>query len=166
MINCAGFCLAIAMHVAGAQLDGQQRDAVDELVRVWIAEAGFKAHRSHAVIAHVLRRHAERTGGDLVSAADALVWRFSNAQADRPWLRYVTADCAQPDGLSAHAWAKRRPLCDTLVERAEAFVRGELRDPCPRADGWRTRGKTLRRALRNGFARVPCRTTVAFVRSA
>lgn len=135
------------------------------LLQVWVAEAGWFATREHAAIAHVLRRYAERRGVTLADAADALVWRHSNAQADRPWLRYLDASCARPDYVSARAWERRRPLCVDLVRHARAFLRGELRDPCPRAEGWRARGEATRRAKRHGWAVACAMRGNAFVRA-
>ena len=106
-------------------------------------------------------------GASLEDAADALVWPYSNALRDRPWLRALTPACERPDG---YRWRWDRELCLEVVARAEAFLRGELRDPCHgRAAGWRTpRSKALRLALRRGFARVRCAggTSLAFVREA
>jgi len=131
-----------------------------ELVRVWRAEAGSRSPRSNAGIAHALQRNADRFGGTLIDAADREVWRHSNAQVTRPWLRYLTARCDEPD-LYPGRWS--RADCVALFEQARAFLRGEVRDPCPRATGWRTRGKALRGALRRGCERLWCGTTVAFV---
>ena len=131
---------------------------------MWWAEDGPRAYRAHAAMAHVLQRYAERNGVSLVAAVDVLVWKHSNAQAERPWLRYLTASCDRPDYVSARTWERRRPLCVELVRRAHRFLHGELRDPCPRAEGWRKRGKSTRRAKRHGWAVACVIENNAFVR--
>jgi hypothetical protein len=136
------------------------------LLQVWWAESGPHAYRSHAAMAHVLQRYATAHGITLSESADRLVWQHSNAQVHRPWLRTLTASCARPDYVSERTWERRRPLCVALVERARAFMRGELRDPCPRAEGWRKRGKATRRAKRNGWAVACVLGGNAFVREA
>jgi hypothetical protein len=123
------------------------------LLPVFVAEAGWRAHRSHAAMAHVLQRWASRHGATLEDAANALVWAHSNARRDRPWLTRLTPACAEPAG---YPWRWPRELCLAAVARAEAFLRGELRDPSPRATGWRSPGRALARALARGCSRVRC----------
>jgi len=126
----------------------------DELLRVWWAEVGPRALRSHAASGHVLQRYADSHGTDIIGAADAMVWRFSDAQVHRPWLRYLDSSCAEPDGYPGE-WDAG--VCLEVVARVDAFMRGELRDPTRgRATQWRSPGRALRRALRKGYVRVRC----------
>lgn len=145
---------------------GAEQEVV-ELQKVFVAEAGWAAPRSHVGMAHVLHRYATAHAITIERAADLLVWPFSNAQADRPWIRYLRMDCSEPDGYPMRWSEEARGLCLRVVARARAFLRGELPDPCRGlANGWRSHGKALRVALRKGCERVRCDggTSVAFVR--
>lgn len=135
------------------------------LLQVWVAEARWSSPRSHAAMAHVLARNADKNERTICESADRIVWRYSNAQADHPWIRYLNASCDRPDYYRG-TWDKQR--CLVLVKRAEEFVTGnKMPDPCNGlADGWRSRGAALRKARRNGYTRVRCNggTVLAFVR--
>lgn len=125
------------------------------LVHVWLAEARWLAPRDHAAQAHVLARYAERSGVSLETAADRLVWPYSRPPA---WVREVGPDCERTESWPGRLrWSAHAELCRELFERAAAFLAGRLADPCRgRPDGWRSKGKALRRALRRGYERVWC----------
>jgi hypothetical protein len=114
---------------------------------------------------HVLRRFAKSRKISTTEAADRLVWAYSNAQADHPWIRYLDASCERPDGYKG-TWP--RDKCLRVVEFIDLFESGKVADPCMgKADGWRSpKSKALRYALSHGFSRVKCRggTSLAFVK--
>ncbi len=159
---------AMSVGPEPSSMVGPADETLNELIRVFVAEAGWRSPRSHAALAHVLKRYAARNGVSLIDAADVLVWKHSNAQVDRPFIRYLDASCAKPDGYPKD-WNKRKADCRAVARRARAFLRGDLRDPCARVrpSGWRSpKSKALRRALRKGNERVRCvdGTALAFVK--
>jgi hypothetical protein len=135
-----------------------------ELLRVLASEARWDAPRSHAAMLHVLGRYAERNSTTLVGAADKIIWPFSNAQYDHPWVRYLDESCEKPD-YYRYEWPREK--CLAMLAMIDRFVDGKLADPCNgKASGWRSPGsKALRYALAHGFSRVKCRrgTSLAFV---
>ena len=134
------------------------------LLQVFVSEAGWNNPRSHAAMGHVLLRNADKNERSICDSADRIVWAYSNAQADHPWVRYLNASCERPDYYRG-VWDTQR--CVMLVKRAESFLKGRVGDPCQgRADGWRSpKSRALRYALRHGYRRVKCigGTTLAFV---
>lgn len=150
--------LACAAQIAESQPPDRQ-----QLVAMWISEAGWRAHREHAIQAHILRRRAERLDVPLSVAIDLFVWRFSRPPR---WVRNVWDDCGRPNGWPRYLlWPAHADECRELFSRADSFARGELSDPCPMALGWRRRGPALAEALARGRKLVRCgRTANAYVR--
>jgi hypothetical protein len=134
------------------------------LMRVFVAEAGWSSEADHAAIGHVLLRQAERQGVTLEVVVQTMVDRHSRALARHPWLLSLGPDCEAPvDWPESRRWL---PVsCSLLADRAYRLLRGEVRDPCPRAQQWRARRSlALRRALRAGYRRIGCgRTENAFL---
>jgi len=142
-------------------------DSRSELLRVLVAESRWNTTRSHAAMLHVLRRFAIRHDLTATGAADRLVWAYSNAQADHPWIRYLSGSCERPDYYKG-TWP--RDKCLRVVDFIDSFESGRVADPCAgQASGWRSpKSKALRYALRHGYRRVRCvgGTTLAFVKEA
>lgn len=128
-----------------------------QLVQAWVSEAGWLAHREHAIQAHVLARWARQDGKTLRATIEQRVWRFSRPAA---WIRQLSPRCEQPAAWPPRlSWARHAPLCRALFARAEAFGRGEVPDPCPAARGWRRPGKASAAAFVAGRKRVWCGKT-------
>lgn len=145
-------------------VSGRRGASAVALVRMWVAESGWRQLRDHAAQAWILRRWAERTGRSLPDAVGLRVWAFSRPPA---WARRIGPRCEQPRGWPARwRWSAHEDDCRLLFARAEAFLRGELTDPCRgRALGWRSPGRALQVALSLGRKEVSCgRTAVRFVR--
>lgn len=128
------------------------------LMRVWVAEAGWTAERDHAIMGHTLLRHAKARGVGLEVIVEEMVDQHSNALKKKPWLLELGPNCLEPTDYP-RAWV---PVsCAQLASRAYALLRGELKDPCPRAQQWRmAKSKALRKALRLGYRRLNCGKTV------
>jgi hypothetical protein len=131
---------------------------------VFVAEAGWSSEADHAAIGHVLLRQAARQGTTLEVVVAQMVDAHSRANDRHPWLLDLGPDCVVPFGWpESRAWTS--VACAALADRAYRLLRGEVRDPCPRADQWRARrSAALRRAMRRGYVRIGCgRTHNAFL---
>ena len=168
--------LARSRHGAADDRRGPSRAGVDasqthsgplaDLLQVWWSEAGPRAPLTHAAMAHVIRRHARRNAMEFTASAEAIVWRHSDAKRRHAWVRHLNAECERPDHYG-RSWSRVQHLCERMVARARAFFAGQLPDPCPEADGWRTdRSAALAKAIGLGWRRVACAVeprSVAFV---
>jgi len=139
------------------------------LAIAFVAEAGWDAEQDHAAIGHVLRKRAERRGIALRQQAVEYVSAFKVASPRSRWLLALNLDARKPDGWpSSLSWAAHVPRWLRVVERARAFLRGEIADPCSAGVvhwGART-GVDMTRARRAGMvlARCSARTRNAFWR--
>jgi hypothetical protein len=144
----------------------QPNDPVSDLVQLWWTEAGPRAPLTHAVMAHVIRRHARRNALSFTASANAIVWRHSLARQRHAWVRHLNARCERPEHYG-RSWPRVEHLCRRMVARARQFFLNRLQDPCPEADGWRTdRSPALAKAIGLGWRRVACAVeprSVAFV---
>lgn len=106
-----------------------------------VAEAAFSAQDCDAIM-HVLRRRSRQRGESITRHAVlySSLWR----KPDLPG-RVREAIERHPDKWRA------------TVNRVRAFLRGEVRDPCPSARHWgMSHGIDLVRAQRAGWQRVRC----------
>ena len=155
----------ISVRIVNAQ---ESDEAALVLAQAFVAEAGFDAPQDHAAIAHVLGRNAERIGIPLTDYAIRYVSLLRvNAdgrhvvQSERAfWVRGLALDAHRPDGWPANlSWAAHVDRWLATVERARAYLRGELADPCAREapQHWGARtGRDMERATRAGWVLARC----------
>ncbi len=112
------------------------------LAQAMVAEAGWRADRDHAGIAHVLGRRwrtrpalASLSFGEVVRRYCA-AWRTKRRRAT--WVRALSTPAARPMGWPRQAsWRAHAPLWRQVLRRAERFLLGQLADPCRgRASHW------------------------------
>lgn len=122
-----------------------------------VAEAGWDAPIDHAAIAHTLQRKADRHGLTLedVLVRYVAIYRIRSPRAQ--WVRDLRLDATKPDGWPSHlSWSAHVDRWLVVVERARAFLRGELPDPC-HAEHWGMRtGVDAQRAQRAGWILARC----------
>ena len=116
-----------------------QPNADDEttlaLAMAFVAEAGWNA-TDHAAIAHVLQRKAERHRLPLLDVLVSYVASQHVTDTRRPWLYELRLDATRPAHWPASlSWAAHVDRWLACVERARAFLRSELPDPC-HAEHW------------------------------
>lgn len=114
------------------------------LARSFVGEAGWYAKRDHVAIAYVLARRwkAARQRWPELRFADllklyvkALGYGRRSLTPRQTWLRGLHGP-DRPLGWPAGAsWARKRPFWAEAVRRAQAWMRGQLRDPC-RGRAW------------------------------
>ncbi|MGD8860224.1 MAG: hypothetical protein PVI30_09430 [Myxococcales bacterium] len=115
------------------------------LARAMIAEAGWRAPRDHAAIAHVLARRWRRVVEryetirfvDVIRNYCSGLGGLSRSPTRRQrWVRRLWPDGSRPEGWPDYAsWDRHAPLWRHTLARADRFGRGELRDPC-RGRAW------------------------------
>jgi len=131
---------AVVNRVAPSGGDSGRSDDATALVLgiAFVAEAGWDAADDHAAIAHVLQRGADRAGVSLRDYAVRYVslLRVRDGQhvvqtRRAEWVRDLRLDARQPRGWPSHlSWSAHVPRWLAAIERARAFLRGELPDPC------------------------------------
>jgi hypothetical protein len=144
--------LALAALLACSMARGQDDPSRDAtalgLLKAFVAEADLEATDDHAAIAHAMQRRAERRGVSLLEQVHAYVSALkpSHAPTDRTaWVLALESSCVRPEGFPSNLrWddcqgrrcTPRRVRCLEALERAHAFLDGELRDPCGGATDW------------------------------
>ena len=109
----------------------------DLLAISFVAEADFRAEADHIAIAYRLAELARQRRTTLRETVLAYVsiWKPHVRTPRARWVRALRPTCEEPDGWPQR-WTWRPELCLAVFERARAFMRGELRDTCPRAQHW------------------------------
>jgi hypothetical protein len=121
--------------------EGRAQDTTaTTLARLAIGESDWHA-RDQAAALHVVKRRAERAGVSLEQMATAYSAVFSGKGSPRKaWVLAIEADCKQPSGWPQRLrWARYAQRCRDTFARVERFLRGELPDPCPRAEHFGSR---------------------------
>lgn len=101
-----------------------------------VAEGDWRAVDDHAAVAFTLQRLARQRHVSLREHALDYVAAFdSRNKKPRPiWIRNLNLAAVEPEGWPARAsWEAHVDLWLAVIERARAFLRGELRNPCPGA---------------------------------
>lgn len=147
-----------AEHLRDAsRSSGEAGPAADALVlvRMWVAESRWRRFRDHAAQSWIVQRWAARMGFTLAVAVELRVWRFSSPPR---WVRHIEPACSEPAGWPArYSWGAHADDCRQLFARADAFLRGDVGDPCEgRARGWRAPGPALEAAIALGREQVWC----------
>jgi hypothetical protein len=112
------------------------------LARSMVAEANWRSPSDHVAIAYVIQKRsaarARASGVSLEGTALQYVSAFKVENARTRWVRALNLDAVEPEGWPARlSWTRHRPLWLEVLERARAFLRGELVDPCRGlADHW------------------------------
>lgn len=161
-------CLCMsAIGNAQAPAEEQGQAVQDELMRVFLSEAGWVARRTHFAMGAILKRSARALNVDLMDVIADRVWKHSRALQTRPWIAHLTASCDELSGFP-RPWANYAQRCRYLEQTAYAVLYGRAWNPCSktRPTGWRSYGGPLARAIANGFEQVDCAgNRVAFVRA-
>ncbi len=115
------------------------------LSRAMVAEAGWRSSADHAAIAWVLARRWERQQArfpyqrfvDVVRQYSRPLDPTRAVKGRLRWLRGLAFSYAEPRGWPRRraSWVVHAPLWRRIVDRAEAWARGELADPC-RGRAW------------------------------
>ncbi len=139
--------------------DGGDELVALQLARVMVHEAGWDAgdrFADHAAIGHVLERRRQARGDeDLLDTIHA----YTRGELDAPstprarWIAALPSDgLTRPRGFPGRlSWARHARWWRRVHERAQAFVAGELPNPCPGAEHWGA--PSLERP---GWARARC----------
>jgi len=164
----AGLAVGVLLGALLYSCDASAQEPDDATALVlaiaFVAEAGWDAEQDHAAIGHALRKRADRRGITLQQQAVEYVSAFRVASPRSRWLLALSLDARKPAGWpAALSWAAHVPRWLRVVERARAFLRGELRDPCG-AEHWGgamdvPRGRMVRASCstRNTFYRLGAR---------
>lgn len=123
----------VCSRVAPSGGDSVQLDdaTVLALAVTYVAEAGWDAATDHAAISHVLKRKADRHHVPLLDVLVRYIASRRVTDTRRPWLYQLRLDATKPrDWPRNLSWAAHVDRWLACVERARAFLRGDLRDPC------------------------------------
>jgi hypothetical protein len=129
--------LIMALLFAGAKCFGQEEDKTALwLARSCIGEAGYNAHETGecAAIWHVYKKRGAINGkGTLWTARKYSAAIKNGAHQRNKWVMHLSG-AEQPRKWPRNLnWSKYRDRWLDTLERAKAFVRGELADPLPSA---------------------------------
>lgn len=136
------------------------------LARAMVAEAGFLNRTDHVALAWVLakrwKRLRERRDPSLpfvkvVRAYCAGLGDTAARSRRQQWVRELPGDAqTRPKSWpSKYSWKRHRKLWRRVLERADAWARGELADPCPQAVHWGGTMDKPRGRMRAVCARLP-----------
>lgn len=153
--------LFVAARIVSAQDIAENDDATALiLAQAFIYEAGWEAADEHAAIAHCLAARAADRGVPLQSHAIEYVALFDARvkNARKRWVMSLRLDARKPNHWPQHlSWSAHSGLWLQAIERARAFLRGELRNICPGADHYgMSDGYDMVRAQRARWHRVTC----------
>lgn len=124
------------------------RTHVEILAIIFVAEAGWRHHADHALIAHMFSRramHLRRKDGTRWSfIGQAMAYSRGTWISKRHrglWLQDMRENCEVPERWPYHRsrWDRYyRPRCDTVIALARAFLRdpSSLREPTCTASVW------------------------------
>jgi hypothetical protein len=139
---------AVLLLTSVAQADILPEDQWNEEVAVWLAramvsEAGWKSQNDHAAIAWVLKRRWEtRVDRDpewtfLDQIKHYCTGMKGKASRRDRWVRDLSPDGSKPQGWPRNvSWETYLPAWNNAWDLANAWVEGEVKDPCPAADHW------------------------------
>lgn len=155
----AAFCAAVLALSSFAAADSPART----LATAAVAEAGWTASRDHAAMWHVFARRSARSGSpiDVTARAYCAAWRAYTPRTI--WVRGLEkGGSAAPGGWpEAVRWEPHRKAFAAVEDAAEAFLRGELADPCGSCAPDHFGGPMDHaRAKRAGWSRCDCGDTV------
>jgi len=110
------------------------------LARSCVGEAGWRSIETGecAAIGYVYRKRAKRSGSTYLD----VLRRYSSAVGPygRRWVRSLSRDLRRPHGWPrALKWGEHTERWHNVLAYTDAFERGELNDPTPRAlhyGGW------------------------------
>jgi hypothetical protein len=125
VVALTGLCAIFARAAHG------QADTATILVRACVAEADFSAQDCAAIL-HTLDRRSRRAGIAIADHAVDYVSAFRVRPTDRlRWVMQIEPTCRKPEAWPADlAWERYAPKCTAAFAMVNAFLAGELDDPC------------------------------------
>lgn len=119
---------------AVAANDGHDEATIETMVRASVAEADWNPV-DRAANWHSQARNARARGITLKEQLEQFCSAFKVVPTPRlRWVLSLEQSCAEPSGWPEHLrWDRWEPKCHKAFDDAEAFLRGELPDPCPGA---------------------------------
>lgn len=124
------------------------------LVQMLAGEVGLEAERDHRAMLPAITKLSR--GHDVritITKHIPMMKTGAWVQARRPWLATLDGNCETPRIFKGNWAGANQYLCNQLVARVRAFLRGQLKSPCNgRPDQWRKSGRSCPR----GNGRLKC----------